>query len=113
MIKTLLFEGAGWENSKQSRDVGNCRIRTRLKNNKDKVIYLEMAHGIKSGFVWHCFEWDCNEKSDLRKFEGQGFVWDKYSILNFVNHYLDCSFDNLEVDNTGNVSPHTTCLPLC
>src|SRR4051812_34013073 len=41
--KTLVFEGAGWDGTaKQFPDIGNCRIRTRLKNDQGIVIYLEI-----------------------------------------------------------------------
>jgi len=36
MKNKLIFEGAGW-NKAESNNVGNCRIRTRLKN-KDNLI---------------------------------------------------------------------------
>jgi hypothetical protein len=115
MLKTLLFEGAGWDKADSCGDVGNCRIRTRLTNNKGKVIYLEMSTGVKDrgGFVWHCFENHCNEKSDFRELESQNFIWSKKHILDFVNYYLDCSFDVLEVDNTGALDVHASKKALC
>jgi len=43
-IHTLIFEGAGWKDADVSKatDVGNCRIRTTLRNCDGRVIYLEM-----------------------------------------------------------------------
>ena len=44
-MKTLIFEGAGWSEADTSKgtDVTNCRIRTRIRNNEGRVIYLEMG----------------------------------------------------------------------
>ena len=43
-MKTLIFEGAGWAGADISKatDVTNCRIRTCLRNNSGRVIYLEI-----------------------------------------------------------------------
>lgn len=112
MNKTLIFEGAGWEKASSASDIGNCRIRTRIKNNDGEIIYLEMSHGVKGGWVWHCFERDCNETSKWRKLEHKNFVWDKRNLIAFVNQNLNCSFTSLDVQNDG-VRVHDTEKPLC
>ncbi|EJW14059.1 hypothetical protein PAV_141p01650 (plasmid) [Paenibacillus alvei DSM 29] len=42
MAKILIFEGAGWDVAEHN-GVGNCRIRTRIKNIDGVSIYLEMS----------------------------------------------------------------------
>ncbi len=125
MNKILLFEGAGWDKCDSCTDVGNCRIRTRIKNNDGEIIYLEMM-GRKSslteqvkrgypeyvGFVSHCHITD-NDSSKYRKLElGTRIAWEKEILLDWVNKELDCSFDSLVVDNE-NVRVHDTKEPLC
>ena len=127
MNKTLIFEGAGWDKCDSATDIGNCRIRTRIKNNDGEIIYLEMMGREKSkwsthgherdwpdyvGFISHCHIKD-NDTSKYRKFEnGTRIVWNAKSVLVFVNKELNCSFDSLRVENDG-VRVHHTHLPLC
>lgn len=112
-VKTLIFEGAGWEEAESSiiSGVGNCRIRTRLRNNDGKEIYLEIIgtetgkytpNYLKNfkvaGFIDFCFENDCNEHSEFRKLEHiKPFEYTKENILKFVNENLNCSYENIEV----------------
>jgi hypothetical protein len=124
MNKTLVFEGAGWDKCDSATDIGNCRIRTRIRNNAGEVIYLEMM-GRESnfrerhegaadfiGFVQHCHIND-NDTSKYRKFEnGTRIKWDAKTLLEWVNKNLNCSFISLDVQNNG-VRVHDTKLPLC
>ena len=122
--KTLIFEGAEWADADTSKatDVGNCRIRTRIRNNKGRVIYLEMLccnyNNSKTKPTWaknldyvthidFCFyedaKWDknMNFSKELAPLTKMHFEYNKDNILKFVNNYLDCSFDNMEVINEG------------
>jgi hypothetical protein len=125
MNKPLIFEGAGWDKTESATDIGNCRIRTRIKNNAGEVIYLEMMGREKTryknshekdwpdfvGFVQHCHIND-NDTSNYRKFEGNRFKWDAKTLLEWVNKNLNCSFTSLDVQNDG-VRVHDTEKPLC
>lgn len=120
-MEKLVFEGAGWSGSDSSGDVGNCRIRTRIRNRQGRCIYLEMI-----GFVWQgkhvptwaqgleivghvdaCFytdsPWDKNRSRSaaLAPVENMRFEYNKSTILQLVNTYLDCDFDVMEVVNEG------------
>lgn len=132
-MNTLIFEGAGWEGAESSikSGVGNCRIRTRIRNNDGRVIYLEMGGMLKqdpyhhngyrsAGRVDHCFyadsKWDSNRSysESLREVEGwRNFEYSKESILKFVNENLNCSFESMEVINNRSVRVHDTTEPLC
>lgn len=113
-MKTLNFEGIGWNKSDSNGDVGNCRIGATLKNLKGKEIYLELT-GIKphkympeklkyyeiAGFVSHCFETKDHKTSytdGLSELEKSIFEWSKENILKFVNTELDCDFENINID---------------
>lgn len=136
-MKTLIFEGAGMEGADSSilSGVGNCRIRTRIRNNNGRVIYLEMGGIIfdkKSkytpeyakpfdffGSVDFCFyddaKWDArrNYSKELKEIERKYFEYNKETILKFVNDNLNCSFDKIEVINDNSVLVHDTKEPLC
>lgn len=126
MNNTLIFEGAGWDKCDSCTDIGNCRIRTRIKNNDGEIIYLEMHGRAKSkygknemnwpdfvGFVSHCHI-DDNDCSKYRKFElGTRINWQAKYLLEWVNENLNCSFDSLSVINDGSVEVHETESPLC
>jgi hypothetical protein len=134
-MNTLIFEGAGWEKADSSikSGVGNCRIRTRIRNNSGRVIYLEMSGFIHSGnhkphfakgfdivgHVSHCFyadsQWDSNRghSDSLRDAERTHFEYNKETILKWVNNNLDCSFNDLQVINDNSICVHDTKEPLC
>lgn len=135
-MKTLIFEGAGWEGADTSKatDVGNCRIRTRLRNNSGRVIYLEMgcchfenpkvtpewAKGFNYGaYIDSVFytdsSWDNNRNysRDLQPLANTYFEYNKENILKFVNEKLNCSFDDMIVYNNNEVRVHDTIEPLC
>lgn len=121
----LVFEGAGWDKTESATDIGNCRIRTRIKNRAGEIIYLEMMGREKSkfnknelnwpdfvGFVSHCHIKD-NDLSKYRQLEkGMQLSWDAKSLLQWVNKNLNCAFTALDVQNDG-VRVHDTELPLC
>lgn len=132
MMKTLIFEGAGWEKAESSVNsgVGNCRIRTRLRNDEGRLIYLEMSGWIfpgkkpeyakpfnAVGHVNFCFyndsAWDSNRcvSSGLNTFEPH-FEYSRKNIIALVNRHLHCSFDAIEVINDGSAYMHTND-PLC
>lgn len=107
MNKTsLIFEGAGWEKA-ENNGVGNCRIRTRLKNKEGKIIYFECT-SLKQkdnsfiGFVSHCF-YDTDKKTnhsiELAHIEKLKFNYNKEDIIKFVNLHLNCDFNDIIVDN--------------
>lgn len=125
-MNPLIFEGAGWGKASSSSDVGNCRIRTRIRNNAGTVIYLEII-GVQAskytpkncnrypinGHVSHCFSKDCNEHSDWRKHEREAVIdYTAKGLLWWVNENLGCSFDSLQVVNEG-LEVHETEQPLC
>lgn len=121
-MKTLIFEGAGWEKA-PSNDVGNCRIRTRIKNNAGDIIYLEI-NGFEAtkytkrpfpmtGYVMHCFNKDCNESGPFRNCEHGTFEYNSKALIQWVNENLNCSFDTLSVINDGSLPVHETDKPLC
>lgn len=121
-FSTLIFEGAGWEKA-ESADVGNCRIRTRIKTNNGQIVYLEMGCTPGKNFynnkfnlvpsIYHCHHENRSFGSSLRKFEGLlPFEYNKANILSWVNKNLNCSFTELLVDNNG-IRVHDTKEPLC
>jgi len=124
---TLIFDGAGSE----MFEVGNCRIRTKIRNNEGRLIYLEIngfqnsgktpnyAKGLNIiGHVDCCFyadsSWDArsNNSSKLSHVTKKHFEYNKENILKLVNEDLNCSFDSLEVVNNG-LHVHSTKEPLC
>ena len=130
-MNTLIFEGAGWSKAEHN-GVGNCRIRTRIRNRDGRLIYLEMggtkfskafkpkwAEGLDFvGRVDSCFycdaEWDRrrNHSKGLSKYEREHFEYTKENILKFVNEKLNCSFGDMVVINEG-LCVHNTEEPLC
>ncbi len=121
MKKTLIFEGAGWPKT-ESGDVGNCRIRTRIKTNDGRIVYLEMgctpgANFRDCGFdnvlrVDHCHT-DKKGGGSLRRLEGRvDYEYNQRNILKWVNDNLNCSFEELDVNN-DDLRVHDTTEPLC
>lgn len=130
--KTLIFEGAGWSGAEASikSGVGNCRIRTRIKNNEGRIIYLEMGGWNRHkytpkqipfniiGRIDHCFYEDINwDKRDchspeLSKLEGLLFEYNKENILQLVNEKLNCNFTDIKVINDNSINVHNTDKPL-
>jgi len=124
---TLIFDGAGSE----MFEVGNCRIRTRIRNNEGRLIYLEIngfqntnrtpnyAKGLNIvGHVDSCFyadsTWDArsNNSSKLSHVTKNHFEYNKENILKLVNEELNCNFNSLEVVNKG-LHVHSIKEPLC
>jgi len=124
---TLIFEGAGSE----MFEVGNCRIRTRIRNNEGRLIYLEIngfqntnrtpnyAKGLNIvGHVDSCFyadsTWDArsNNSSKLSYVTKNHFEYNKENILKIVNRDLNCDFDSMEVVNKG-LHVYSIKEPLC
>lgn len=134
-MKTLIFEGAGWAGADTSKetDVTNCRIRTRIRNNNGRVIYLEMggckftgkympkyAEGLSiathiDDIFYNDSKWDTrrNSSNELSKLTNTRFEYNKENILKFVNENLNCSFDAMEVFNDCSVRVHDITEPLC
>jgi len=104
-MKTLIFEGAGWadaDNSK-STDLGNCRIRATFENTKKAGIYLEMSCHSEEWHISHLFktrDQKTNHTPEFKHLQRIKREYSKKSLLNFVNEELECSFDNIEVDNS-------------
>jgi hypothetical protein len=135
MSKTLLFEGAGWSGADSSINsgVGNCRIRTRIRNIDGRLIYLELggfeysgkiipdyAKGLKFvGRVDHCFYcdsgWDDrrNHSTTLNHIENIHYEYNKENILKLVNENLHCDFESIEVINDNSIRVFDTEQPLC
>lgn len=109
--KVLWFEGAGCV---ERGNVENCRIRTAFTNDEGSILYLELSgmevtkhtsDTLKNfrnvGFIDHCHYirigngdrdgslHDCERKVH--------FEYCKKGILEFVNEYLRCSFDEIRV----------------
>lgn len=108
MSKVLFFEGAGMEGT-QRNDVENCRIRTAFTNDLGQKIYLELGSGAGKNegklYVDFCHyitpdKDDCNE-SVIKIVERNGldFSYTKKDILDLVNQYLNCSFDEIKILN--------------
>jgi hypothetical protein len=78
---TLVFEGAGWDKAESSINsgVGNCRIRTRVRNNEGRLIYLEMGG----------FETSKNSPSYSKN----------YNIASHIDHcyYCDSKWDSKSI----------------
>jgi hypothetical protein len=117
----LYFIGMGWHKADSVGDVGNCRIRTVLKNNDGKNIFIELSSGtnrsdkqkniiccdfcfitekIEGGLFHNDFKY--NYKNLETSTYSKGIEWNKENILNFVNENLNCSFKNIYVDNFDN-----------
>lgn len=134
--KTLIFEGVGWADADTSKatDVGNCRIRTRLRNNSGRVIYLEMgcshfkkpkyapawAKGLKYvafiDFLFYCDSEEDNRNYVSKELQPLTFIhfeYNKENILKFVNEKLNCSFDDMIVYNNNEIRVLNTIEPLC
>lgn len=123
-MKTLIFEGAGMD----WKETGlNHRIRTRIKNKDNRIIYFEMTGSEQNkynqnpwrytGFVSHCFYYDVaedrkkNYSKDLRLIEDEKLEYTKQGILNFINKKLNCDFDDLSIKD--DVYVHETEKALC
>lgn len=117
MTKTLIFEGAGWENAPHN-DVGNCRIRTKFLNLNNEFIYLELTGHEQSefkGFVSHCFNMKderTNHTKELAHVERIPFKYSKKGILELVNKNLNCNFTDIKIVNEG-LNVFNTDKPLC
>lgn len=129
-MKTLIFEGAGWKKA-ESNGVGNCRIRTRLKTNEGRIIYLECGGRKKTkydssnfpfnftGHIDHVFYDDVKEDAiknfspELCHLSKECFEYTKREILKFVNNKLGCSFADLKVQNNNEVRVHETLKHIC
>lgn len=123
-MKTLIFEGAGWAGADSSKatNVGNCRIRTKLRNRAGRVIYLELGQTFVSDpqiYIDFCFyadsEWDSRRSISNGMPSRPSSIHSKYSkegIIAFVNETLDCDFDSMEVINDYSVSAFQD-EPLC
>lgn len=112
----------------QLANVENCRLRTRIKNNDGRIIYLELG-GIQThqympnknfknlGRIDHCFYEDVKEDKKanysptLQYLESINFEYTKENILKIVNEKLNCSFDQIEVSD--DVRVHETKKELC
>lgn len=113
-VKTLYFEGAGWEKAERSiNTIGNCRVRTAFHLDNGKGVYLEIVYGEMLGerkklygglqyvgfvdFLFYITDEvpndDCN-KHKLPDMRNTHFAYDFDSILAFVNS-LGASFDNI------------------
>ena len=126
-MKTLRFETAGMSGTNKA-DVENCRLRTRIENNKGRLIYLEIGGMERSkysvnkvfdnhGRVDHCFYSDIaedlkrNYSKELAPIQHLDYEYNRANILKLVNEKLDCSFDNIEVSEDLRV--HDTDKALC
>ena len=131
--RILYFEGAGWEGADSSRatDLGNCRIRTRIKNKDGRIIYLEMGGFLRNkytpkdvdfsilGRIDHVFytdiDWDArdNYSRELSQYEKLSFEYNKENVLNFVNEKLNCDFEDIvtlsELNVHGTKEPLSDC----
>lgn len=125
-MKKLIFEGAGWPEAEHN-GVGNCRIRTRIKNKDGVSIYLEMSGTKKKKskyskfFVFTAYVAYCHEEGKINESEFSKFQYGTYgsfdytqeAILKFVNDNLNCDFEAMEVINDDSVRVHDTKEPLC
>lgn len=121
-MKTLKFEGAGWDKA-ESNGVGNCRIRATFINDAGKTIYLELTgharHQYSSPslrnftFPWHISHLHVVDTTTGKRDENKRHqaclrdTWKitreytKENLLWLVNKKLGCSFDAIEVINDG------------
>lgn len=116
-MKTLYFEGAGWEGAELSKKtIGNCRIRTAFHLDNGKAVYLEILGAEMNkkraklfnnmkyvGFIdfLHYIEGkiDKDDNCNYARLPQERKVTIEYSlegIKNFVNS-LGASFDKIEV----------------
>jgi len=133
MNYTAYIDSVFYSESKAT-DVTNCRIRTRLRNNSGRVIYLEIlcchfenpkttpewAKGMNyTAYIDSVFysdsKWDNNRNfsRDLQPLTNIHFKYNKDNILKFVNEKLNCSFDNIVIYNNSEVRVHNSEVPLC
>lgn len=118
-MRTLFFEGAGCV---PRGDVENCRIRTAFTNDDGDMVYLELSgmevtqktdpkfqnfqnvafvdycyihagSDVIRGFALEDMLYGCRKKGYY--LERVNFEYCKQEILNFVNGYLHCSFENI------------------
>lgn len=114
-MKILTFEGAGWSEA-ESNNVGNCRVRTWLRNDKGIKIYLELTgtevgkyHGkyYRDNFKWlghisHIFKEEYEETNhDPELSKLKDIEYTTQDILKLVNDSLNCSFQGMQVLNEG------------
>lgn len=123
-MKTLYFEGAGWDGCKAEYNNINCRIRTAFHNNDNKMIYLEL-NGVHPNkyilaeakkekitlptthlYIAHAHYItddkttdDCNANNiKTIDYESQQKIeYTLENVKNFINKYFNCSFDNVVV----------------
>jgi hypothetical protein len=118
-MKTLIFEGAGWNKAESSGEVGNCRIRTTFLNKNGQEIYLELnsiiPHGGGQsyqrgyniyGWISHLFytkDRKTNYSDDFSNLNHKGFEWNKENILKLVNGpEIQGEFNSIEVQDEWN-----------
>ena len=116
-MKTLIFEGAGWDKADHN-GVGNCRIRTTFLNKNGTEIYLEMTghaphkHSPSymknytfAGHVSHCFftkDHKTSYSERLSKIDRMSFEYTKERILGIINSIeIGGDFTDIEVKNSG------------
>ena len=115
-MRTLYFEGAGWDKADVSiATIGNCRCRTAFKNDEGKKIYLEISVGtqMKKKIIeryWLHIDFahyitndpkidDCNNSRihhDWMKTK-ENYDYSIEDITKWINKNLHCSFDNINV----------------
>jgi len=115
----LLFVGMGWHKAESAGTVGNCRIRTIIKNDKGQDIFIELSSGKNfnkkdnKNYI-HCDFCFIVEKKgdDYQEKEIQynymnlesgtwknKIEWTTTNILNYINKNLSCSFKKIVIDN--------------
>jgi len=116
----LLWVGMGWHKADSIGDVGNCRIRTVLQNDKGENVFIELSAGqnysIKNdrkNYIHGDFSFIVPEEKDdggidtpIYNYMGieketwnQKREWTSENIIELVNKKLNCSFTKMFVDN--------------
>jgi hypothetical protein len=111
----LLWVGMGWHKADSVGDVGNCRIRTVLQNDKRENIFIELSAGrnypVKNdqkNYIHGDFCFLEDGTREQKKYNHNGIEsdtwnkkieWSTANIIDFVNKELSCSFTKMYVDN--------------
>ena len=111
--KTLIFEGAGWDDADSSKntDLKNCRIRTKFVNDKGENIYLEMMNCYRGNIVVDfCYysDMDINAKGariDSKHYHPT-YAYCKAEALKWINKHCNTSFTDIHTDNSGTYCVH-------
>jgi len=101
-MKKIYFNGLGMATNKT--DVGNYRVASCFKNNKDQLCFLEVSHidkdGVLYGYIQQAYriegqrEYHCYRT--FNDMYNSTFLFTKENIIRYVNFLFECNFTEME-----------------